>query len=144
LDDRKHAFIVGSINCSQLSGPKLIRFLVDTGASFSTILGYDVLRLGIDCSKLKTSSCSFSTANGRRTAFQLDEVEVTLYTNDVPSQVGSVTFSLKNMPCFTPPATVDASVVAEEAYSVLGMDVLFLFKNWTYTDSVLVLESGGP
>jgi predicted aspartyl protease len=140
LDGRKHAFIVGSISCSQLNEPKLIRFLVDTGASLSTVLSYDTLRLGLDCSKLKPSDCSFSTANGRRSAYQLDDVEITLNTNDEPVGRGTVTFSLKGMPCFAPPSTIDASVVAEETYSLLGMDILFLFKKWTYTDNVLILE----
>ena len=142
LDGRKHAFIIGSITCSQFNEPKLIRFLVDTGASLSTVLSYDTLRLGIDCSKLAPSQCSFSTANGRRNAYQLDDVQITLNTNDEPTQQGTVTFSLRGMPCFAPPSTIDASVVAEETYSLLGMDVLFLFKKWTFTDNVLILEDG--
>lgn len=139
LDGRKHAFIVGSITCSQFTEPKPIRFLVDTGASLSTILSYDALRLGIDCFKLESLGCSFGTANGRRFAYRLKDAEITLITNDGLNG-GTVTFSLQGMPCLPPPSTIDESMVAEEPYSLLGMDVLFLFKRWTYTDNTLILD----
>ena len=139
MDKRKPAFIVGSITCSQFIEPKPIRFLVDTGASLSTILSYDALPLGIDCFKLDSLGCSFGTANGRRFAYRLKDAEITLITND-GSDGGTVTFSLRGMPCLPPPLTIDESMVAEEPYSLLGMDVLFLFKKWTYTNKVLILE----
>lgn len=140
LDERKHAFIIGSITCCQFREPKQIRFLVDTGASLTTILSYDTLRLGIDCTKLNVSEGSFNTANGKRRAFSLTDVEINLNTNDGNSQQSTIILSLRAIPCFPPPITIDESVVAEETYSILGMDVLFLFKKWQYTDNTLILE----
>lgn len=140
LNELKHAFILGSIICCQFSEPKQIRFLVDTGASLTTILSYDTLKLGIDCTKLSLTDGSFSTANGTRKGHDLKDVELKLNTNDGTAEQSTVTLSFKSVPCFSPPTTIDESVVSEDTYSILGMDVLFLFKKWQYTDKTLILE----
>ena len=140
LDNRKHAFIVGSITCCQFEDAKQIRFLVDTGASLTTILSYDTLRLGIDCTKLHLTQGSFSTANGERKGHNLRSVELKINSSNAKSQQETMTLTFESTPCFPPPTTIDSYLVAEDTYSILGMDVLFLFKKWRYTDKTLELE----
>jgi hypothetical protein len=128
--DDGHAYISAFINSPQIKGTKPILFLVDLGATTTTILEADCVRLGIDCAKLQRSPSSSVVAGGKIQTYVLSDV--TLFFE---SQDG--TYHIERL------QKVDVIKPQERSiklpFSLLGIDIIKRFK-LTYTSNELTLE----
>jgi hypothetical protein len=142
LDKFKHAYLNGQVLCSQVNNSVPLNFLVDTGSTYTTILGQDSYKLGINFRKLRKASCSSDTAIGRIMPYELSDVELQL-----EASAGSTTnphrIPLKFIHCLPPPRDLNLlhPINLMFSYSLLGMDVLQFFKKWQYTDTTLILQT---
>ncbi|HLE75909.1 MAG TPA: hypothetical protein VI864_07710 [Candidatus Bathyarchaeia archaeon] len=129
-----HAKIIGSLKCSQFSDLRTLEFVVDSGATFTTLLPYHVLSLGIDCSDLSRTTRPCYSANGDPMyPYELPKVELHLDKNDGKTN-GVEIFVLPLIHCMPPPPR-DPQQEPQQfriTNSLLGMDVLKIFKNWIW------------
>jgi predicted aspartyl protease len=128
-----HAQIIGTMKCHHLGNiqKEFITFFVDSGSSITTLLPFDVDRLGIDYESLDYADSPCTTATGERIFPKiLPEVELTLTTYDGAGKKEDV-FLLPTINCMKPSKELDKSLPVEVfTYSLLGMDVLHNFKDW--------------
>jgi predicted aspartyl protease len=130
--------------CPQFNTPKPIHLIVDTGSSNTTLLGDDVTRLSINCTILQPSTVPSLTATGTTIPFLLPNVqliiEVTYGWFNWKRSFG--VFHLANIHCMLPtnPQLMTQQRILH-ACSLLGMDVLGLFKKWRFTENKLILET---
>lgn len=145
LDQHRHGHIMGYIHCSQFGQPqpRSIHLLVDTGSSKTTLLSDDVTRLSINCSALSLSRSSSSTATGPVVPYVLPNVQILmeLQYGWFNRKRGFGMFPLDTVNCMRPtnPQTM-TPVRIRQAFSLLGMDILSLFRKWRFTDTELILE----
>jgi predicted aspartyl protease len=144
LDSSHHAHLFGLINCSQFAQPKPIHFIVDTGSSNTTLLSDDVTRLALDCSRLQLSPIPCLTARGTINPYLLPSVELTLATFQgwFNRTFSLTTFVLRSISCMPPthPQLLTQQRIMQSC-SLLGMDMLSLFRKWRFTDRTLVLDT---
>lgn len=131
--------------CQQFSKPRPIHLIVDTGSTMTTLLSDDVTRLGINCSNLRLAPDPSATANGPVTPYLLPnvlliiEVEHGLFNRN-HSFAGFRLNEAQYMPPTNPMHMTPQRI--HDAYSLLGMDMLGLFKKWYWHhyDRELILE----
>lgn len=144
LDDYRHAHIIGYLLCPQFSEPKPIHFLIDTGCTTTTILSDDVTRLNINCSNLSLCSSPTSTANSQVYPYLLPNIGIILKVKHAIFNLreGFRIFRLDYIHCMSPtnPQLLTQHRIIS-AYSLLGMDVLGIFKKWQYTNRELILKT---
>ncbi len=142
MDYRKHAFIRGYISSADIPNVRPLRFIVDTGSTYTTIMSQDAYKLEIDCCKLRKSDCVTETAKGQLNPYELPDVTLQL-EKKVGSKKGMAKFPLGVIHCLPPPDDLNKVNPLSHvlSYSLLGMDVLQFFKKWQYTDSTLILET---
>jgi hypothetical protein len=144
LDSNYHAHLFGLINCSQFNRAKPIHLIIDTGSSNTTLLSDDVTKLAINCSGLQFAQFPCLTANGTITPYTLPEVDLLLLRRCgwLNRKTGLVTFHMANIHCMPPthPQFLTQQQLLQ-SYSLLGMDVLQLFKKWRFTQTELILKS---
>jgi hypothetical protein len=144
LDSNYHAHIFGFIYCIQFRRPQPIELIVDTGSSNTTLLGDDVTRLGINCSGLRLADVPCQTATELVFPYLLPQVDLILVTfqgwlNRKPVMT---TFQFGYIHCNPPtnPQEMTAERIAQSR-SLLGMDFLYQFKKWEYTERFLTLKT---
>jgi predicted aspartyl protease len=132
----RHAEIIGSLKCPQFNALKTVVFIVDSGASFTTLLPYDVVNLGINCDELNDAEKPCYTATGEPIYPKiLPDVELHLNKNNGVTGAEHI-FLLDFIHCIKPPSVQDRRVLLPQqetfTLSLLGMDVLYHFTRWTY------------
>ena len=142
LDEHRHAYIFGYVSSVAVSNIERLRFIVDTGSTYTTILSQDTYRLGVDYRKLQKASCWSDTAKGLILPYELPNVTLRL-EKSLGSRARVEAFSLKFVHCLPPPDDLNKlhPLSLMHSYSLLGMDVLQFFRNWQYTDTTLILRS---
>lgn len=138
----KHAYLNGKLLCSQFNDFMPVHFLVDTGSTYTTILGQDSFRLGLNFKKLGKAGCSSDTAKGRILPYELPDVQLQ-FEASIGSIESPVVIPLKFIHCLPPPRDINLLHPLDlmSAYSLLGMDVLQFFKKWQYTNTTLTLQT---
>lgn len=135
--------ILGYLSCSHFSGFKPLNFIVDTGSVVTTILPLDVLKLGINCDKLKKGKRPLTTAKGEVFPHILPNVIVNLTCNDGRKDAFEM-FPLGSINCVAPSAShrKDSQGLLKHTFSLLGMDVLQYFQKmeWNFNDKTLKLD----
>lgn len=139
LDKYKHAYLDGELLCAQFNNFQPVHFLVDTGCTFTTILGRDSYMLGLDFKKMQQASCFSNTASGRIVPYELPNARLKFWTSE-DSAESHVEIPLRFIHCMPPPTDLNQLPLLP-GYSLLGMDVLQFFRNWQYTDTALVLRT---
>jgi hypothetical protein len=124
-----HASLIGSLKLSPFDkGLQEVRFLVDCGASRTTLSPYHVLALGIDWMRLPKSRYGCTLADGSVIyPKMLANVEIHVSKRDGKSG-GELVFQLPYINAMPPPK----SRVIEQTSSLLGMDVLCNFVDWRW------------
>lgn len=142
LDQHKHAYLNGQIISVQVNNFVPIHFLVDTGSTYTTILGQDTFKLGIKVKRLPRSKCSSDTAKGHLLPYELPDVKLRFDTNADPEE-SPIIIPLEFIQCLPPPKELNRlhPLNLMFSYSLLGMDVLKFFKRWQYTETTLILET---
>lgn len=134
LPPNRHAQVIGTLKCPHLHNAKTenIIFFVDSGSSITTLLPFDVYKLGINYDALRYSKEACTTATGERVFPKtLPNVGLTLNTHDAKGNSKEDIFVLDYIHCMKPPAPLDRTLPTEVfTYSLLGMDVLHNFKDW--------------
>jgi len=75
-------YVVAILVCEKLNLRKLVDFLIDTGASRTTILDSDAIQLGIDYSKLERLKEGTTGIGGVVDTFILPQVKLLFRTED--------------------------------------------------------------
>ena len=142
LDKHKHAYLNGQIICVQVNNFVPLHFLVNTGSTYTTILGQDTFKLGINIKKLLRAKCWSDTAKGQLLPYELPNVKLRFET-DADSEESPVIIPLEFIQCLPPPKELNSlhPLNLMFSYSLLGMDVLKFFKRWQYTDTTLTIET---
>lgn len=144
LDSNYHAHLLGLINCSQFNRAKSIHLIIDTGCSNTTLLSDDVTRLAINCSGLKFAPIPCLTANGTITPYILPQVDLSLPRRHrwFNRKTSLVTLQMTNVHCMPPthPQFLTQQQMLQSC-SLLGMDVLRLFRKWRFTKRELILQT---
>jgi len=83
------AYVVAVLKCEALRIHDIIEFLVDTGASRTTICDKDVIRLGIDFSKLEKLSEGMLGIGGLVDTYVLKDVRLVFRRENGESQAES-------------------------------------------------------
>lgn len=143
LDEGHHAHLLAYIYFKQFSEPKPVDFLIDTGCTVTTIMSDYATLLGINCALLRQSPNQARTANGNVKPYIMDNV-LAIFEADfgfLNLRHGFKGVILKEMACHTPtPANKMTKRRITNAISLLGMDFLYQFKKWRYTDKFLIIE----
>jgi len=130
VSDDGHAYVNAFMNSPKIGNTVPIVFLVDLGATTTTILEGDCERIGIDCSKLQKSPNSTVVAGGKIQTHILPDVTLLFEAQDG-------TYHIERLP------KVDVIKPREGCvklpFSLLGIDVIKRFK-LTYTHNELILE----
>lgn len=114
----KQVLVPAFIHSSQLGNEAFsITLLIDTGATNTTILQGNALRLGIDFSKLRVSPDPVLGVSGKQKVHELDDVTLGFRVNSSPSDL--VFTKLEKIHVIKPTRKTVPSTI-----SVLGMDVL--------------------
>lgn len=141
VDKQKQAYLTGYVSCSQYDGFKPVKFYIDTGSTFTTLLSVDIVKLGIDWRSLDQTEYECITGSGPAYPYALPNVVVGLRTLRGKKEKLTL-FPLKYihlLPPDDPTKIVPAQY--EFAFSLLGMDVLYNFKHWHFVDKILLLKS---
>lgn len=134
-----HAKIIGTLSCKQLAGLRDTEFLIDSGATKTTISPFQaVVFLSIDTDHLPTAPNVCSIANGTNIRPKmLQEVELRINKRDGKpnSEWIFVLPYILVMP-------VHKSKPLVKANSLLGMDVLrnFPYWQWDFANNFLYLN----
>jgi hypothetical protein len=129
-----HAKIIGSLKCSQFSDLRTVEFLVDCGATITTLLPYNVIDLGINWEGLECAKRPCYTATGDPIYPRiLSEVELHLDKND--GKPNSVEIFILPFIHVVPPLRSKSQKnqlqpQRQVTNSLLGKDVLAYFSNW--------------
>ncbi len=130
-----HARIIGSLNCSQFNDLRTVEFVVDSGATFTTLLPYHVNSLGINIGILRRAPKPCYSATGDSIyPHILPNVELHLDKNDGQPR-SEVIFTLPFIHCMPPlpPNPLDQiAPLREITTSLVGMDVLRHFSKWNW------------
>ena len=141
IDDGYQAYLMGYIACSQLSGARPVRFYIDTGSTITTLLGIDIVKLGLKWSTLRLTRCD--TAIGPAEPYILPSVTILLKQwKDHEQEL--IAYNLKSINLLPPDDPTKVFPVEYDfAFSLLGMDVLKNFNVWTWkhSEKQLLLES---
>jgi hypothetical protein len=129
VSDDGHAYINAFMYSPKIGSTVPIVFLVDLGATTTTILEGDCERTGIDCSKLQRSPDSTVVAGGKIQTYILPDV--TLFFE---SQDG--THHVERLPRVDVIKPRKGSI--KLPFSLLGIDVVRTFK-LTYSSNELTL-----
>jgi hypothetical protein len=128
-----HAKIIGSLKCSQFNDLRTVEFVVDSGATFTTLLPFHVTLLGIDLEILEPAPKPCYTATGTPIyPLLLPDVELHLEKNDGKRnsfEIFTLPF-IHCMPTLPPNPSNRLSPQRVAINSLLGMDVLSNFSNW--------------
>jgi len=126
-----HAYIQAFISSPLLrEKPAPIIFLIDLGATTTTILEGDCRRLGIDCSKLQKSQNSIIAAGGKIETYILPDVTL-LFETDKGNYIIE---KIEKIDVIKPRR--DSILLP---FSLLGVDILSRFK-LVYTKDQVFLE----
>jgi hypothetical protein len=128
--DDGHAYVNAFMNSPKIGNTVPIVFLVDLGATTTTILEGDCERIRIDCTRLQKSPNSTVVAGGKIQTYILPDVTLFFETQDG-------THHIERLP------KVDVIKPREGCvklpFSLLGIDVIRRFK-LIYTHNELTLE----
>lgn len=128
--DDGHAYINAFMSSPKIGKIVPIVFLVDLGATTTTILEGDCERIGIDCDKLQKSQGSTVVAGGRIQTYVLSDVTLFFESEDG-------TYNIERL------QKVDVIKPRKDSvrlpFSLLGIDVIRRFK-LTYTKDEFALE----
>jgi hypothetical protein len=130
-----HASLIGSLKLRPFDKElHEVRFLVDCGASRTTLSSYHVLALGLDWERLPESRYGCTLADGS-VIFPKMIVNVEIH---VSKQGGELIFQLPYINAMPPPKTK----IIEQTASLLGMDVLSNFRDWRwdFANGILCLK----
>jgi len=131
LEDDGHAYVHAFIVCPQIKRIAPIVFLVDLGATTTTILEGDCIRLGIDCDHLERAPGPTVVPGGRTETYILRDVFLIFETEE-----GEFEFEkLDKIDVVKPGAN---SILLP--FSLLGVDVISRFKLTYSKNDGLVLE----
>jgi hypothetical protein len=132
LEDDGHAYIHAFIVCSpQIKKIAPIVFLVDLGATITTILEGDCIRLGIDCNSLEKAPRPTVVPGGKTETYILRDVFLVFETIE-----GEMEFEkLEKIDVVKPKA--DSILLP---FSLLGVDIISRFKLTYSKDNGLLLE----
>lgn len=107
-------------------------------------MGADTVRLSIDCSKLRRCSSPVSTADNNVYPYELPNIDLIFKVQHgwFNHKNGLAEVHLDKIHCM-PPETLPEGVerCPEIASTLLGMDVLNLFKKWKLDDKNMILET---
>lgn len=146
LDENRHGHIIAQIMCSQFTAPKPIHLIIDTGSTNTTLLPDDVTRLAINCGNLQLASVPSETVTGMVHPYLLPEVDLMcdIKYGWLNRNLGLAIFKLRNIHCMPPtqPQLMTQQRIMH-ACSLLGMDVLGIFRKWKwkYNQRELLLET---
>lgn len=118
-----------------------ISLLIDTGATYTSLLPGDVIRLGIPYEKLKASRSRLAIAIGEVQPLLLNDVN--LYVTVLEGGVEQF-LALNFETIRVIPPMKGYAIPASGAYSLLGMDVLKHFSRWRFEGDRLFLDSEQP
>lgn len=118
VDESGHIHVMGLIKYGEKKDYLPIRFLVDTGASVTTIMGDDVSRLGIDISQLESGEVFF--ASGKEVIHYLENVELLFQT----TSGDMLSFKLEQV------VVIPDFKTLGRGFGLIGMDIL---RNSTLT-----------
>ena len=131
LEGDGHAYIHAFIVCPQIKRIAPIVFLVDLGATTTTILEGDCIRLGIDCDRLEKAPGPTVVPGGRTETYLLRDVFLIFETAE-----GEFEFEkLDKIDVVQPKA--DSTLLP---FSLLGVDIISRFKLTYSKNDGLVLE----
>ena len=127
------AIVSGSLSCSQFTGFKPLQFIVDSGSATTTILPLEVVKLEIDCTRLRKGLRPLTTAKGEIFPYILPDVQLNLECNDGRIDALEM-FPLERIHCIKPRAShrTDPNLLFRHTFSLLGMDVLKYFRKWIW------------
>jgi hypothetical protein len=135
----KHATIIGSLKLDPFNNDlQEVKFLIDSGASRTTLSPYDVLALGIDWDHLPNSPFGCIIANGNKIfPKMLSNVEIHINRRDGKPRSEEV-FELTYIHVMPIPKGKQI----QKTSSILGMDILVNFATWQwdYTNNFLYLN----
>jgi len=131
LEDDGHAYIQAYIASPHIKRISPIVFLVDLGATITTILEGDCVRLGIDCDHLEKASKPAVIPGGRADTYVLRDVIIIFETRE-----GELGFERLDKIDVIPPKA-DSLILP---FSLLGIDILSRFKLTYSKKDGLVLE----
>ena len=144
LDPKRHGHLLAYIMCSQFNTPKPIHLIIDTGSSNTTLLSDDVTRLSINCTILQLSPIPSLTASGTIIPFLLPDVQLLIEVRHgwFNQKRNFGVFHLASIHCMPPthPQLMTQQRILH-ACSLLGMDILRLFKKWQFTENKLILKT---
>jgi len=131
IEDDGHAYIHAFIVCPQIERTAPIVFLVDLGATTTTILEGDCVRLGIDCDRLEKTPGQTVVPGGRTETYILRDVILVFETKE-----GEFQFErLDKIDVIRPKA--DSILLP---FSLLGIDIISRFKLTYSKNEGLTLE----
>lgn len=131
IEDDGHAYIHAFIVCPQIERISPIVFLVDLGATTTTILEGDCIRLGIDCNRLEKTPEPTVVPGGKTDTYILNDVVLIFETKE-----GELDFQRLDKVTVIQPKP-DSILLP---FSLLGIDILTRFKLTYSKDDGLVLE----
>lgn len=130
LQNDGHAYINAFIACPQIERIAPIVFLVDLGATTTTILEGDCTRLGIDCDSLEKAPGETIVPSGRIETYILRDVTLVFETE------GELEFErLEKVDVINP--KIDSVLLP---FSLLGIDVISRYKLTYSRNNGLTLE----
>lgn len=131
IEDDGHAYIHAFIVYPQIMRPAPIVFLVDLGATTTTILEGDCVRLGIDCDRLEKVPEPTVVPGGRTEPHILQDVILIFETKE-----GEFQFEKLDKIDVIPPKA-DSILLP---FSLLGIDIISRFKLTYSKNEGLTLE----
>lgn len=130
VSDDGHAYINAFMNSPIIERIVPIVFLIDLGATITTILEGDCERIGIDCGRLQKSRESTVVAGGRIQTYVLPNVTLFFENEDG-------TYNIERLQKVDVIKPKESSV--KLPFSLLGIDVIRRFK-LTYTKDKFTLK----
>jgi len=114
-------FVNGHLISKSLEIDETIEFLVDTGASRTTLLDKDVICLGLDYNKLKSYIHNFSGIGGSVETFIIEDAYFMLGEEELKMPVFAIRHDLGKL-------DEENRIKILRIPSILGRDVINLFK----------------
>ena len=139
-----HAYIFAFLKCCQFNEPRPTVFLVDTGCSVTTVLSDDTVRLSINCDDLQKCSSPVSTAKDEIYPYELPNVDLVFRIRHgwLNQKNGLARIRLGKINVMPPePSRSEEKRHTEIAHTLLGMDVLLLFRKWKFENKYLILKT---
>lgn len=131
IENDGHAYVSAFIALDGVKKVFPIVFLVDLGATVTTILEGDCMRLGIDCDKLQKTPLQTVIPGGKADTYELRDVVLIFETKD-----GELDFErLERVDVIRP--RPDSVLLP---FSLLGIDIISRFKLSYSKSDGLILE----